>query len=295
MKKILSILSVLLFSYLLFAQNNLVFKKNYSISDISNLKINLSSEDIYFKTIYGDEISVEVFCNFDKKTPQVDLYKDTLTFSRKAKQTISGVNYECSIYIYIPEAFKFHQVEIELTSGDCKIEDLLASEGYFSFTSGDIKADYLEIPSLEMTFTSGDLKINEFRGQNLVSKSTSGNFTLDIFKGESFSIESTSGDTSLKNVYAEYFDIFSTSGNVELKLSQMIEATSRINTTSGEIELCVPKDSDFEITVDTSSGNFEDRITGRHPNIRDSYYKMYNNGGPAFELISTSGDITLYE
>lgn len=295
MKKLLSSLFVLLFSTMVFAHSNLVFNEIYSTADVDNLKVRLSSENIYFKTIYGDEITVEVYCNFDKKAPEVTLEGNTLKMSRKSKQTISGIYYESSIYVYLPENYKFTKSDILLTSGNCEIEDFMASEAYFSFTSGNLKADYLEIPTVEITTTSGDVRINEYRGQNLVAKETSGNFTINSFKGESFSIDSTSGEINLNRVSADYFEIYSTSGNVDLKLSQMIEATSRINTTSGEIELRVPRDSDFEITVDTSSGDFEDRITGRHPNIRDGYYKMYNNGGPAFELISTSGNITLYE
>lgn len=293
MKKLLSVLCGLLFSSFVFANSNLVFNEIYSTYDVNNLNITLSSEEIYFKTIHGDEITVEVYCNFDKKAPEVTLVGNTLDISRKAKQTISGINYQCSIYIYLPDNYKFNKSEITLTSGDCEIEDFMSSEAYFVLTSGNLKVEYLEVPTAKITTTSGDIRINEYRGQNLVSISTSGNFSMDSFKGESFSIETTSGNTFLNHIKCDYFDVIATSGNVTVRTSQMIQATSRIQTTSGNIDLTVPFDSDFELTVDTNSGVFNDKISDTKQTPRNGFYKAYNNGGSAFELITTSGNICL--
>lgn len=293
MKKFYTILFISLLTGMLFAKNNLISKDDFSISDITNLKIELSSHDLYFQTIHGDEISVEVYCNYEKKAPKVSLSNSTLKIT--SPSNISMAHIVSSVYIYIPDNFKFNQTEINLTSGNVVIENFMASEAYFSLTSGNLKAEYMEIPRTKLRFTSGNSKIEEFRGESLIYEVTSGNIDLYKFNGENLSIEATSADIELEDIDCEYFDIYCTSGTIDVYLTEMIEATSRISSTSGNISLRVPANSNFEVTVDSNSGDFIDKISGRKGNHRDGYYKSYNEGGPAFELITTSGDITLYE
>lgn len=287
--------------------NNESFLKN----QISNLDIKLICEDLEIKETYGDEILIEVYCNNRKKAPAIECRNETLYISSKVNFTVLG--FTCKIKVYLPANQQFSNVNIEGTSSDISIDSLSAKDLHLDSTSGDIECKSLSIDTnAKITSTSGEIDVEEIYTKELTSKTTSGEISfgkiscdtatitsnsgeinIDDFYGEYFKVNTTSGDIDIYNIDTEYFTAGSTSGEISLDFKNMISAKSQIKTTSGEINIFVPKNSSFNVAVSSSSGTFKDKISGNRLTPRSEYIQKYNEGGAQMTIRTTSGNISL--
>ena len=287
--------------------NNESFLKN----QISNIEIKLICEDLEIKETYGDEILIEVYCNNRKKAPVIECKNETLYISSKVNFTVFG--FICKVKVYLPANQKFSNVKIEGTSSDISIDSLYSEDFYLDTTSGEIECTNLSIENNSIiTSTSGEIDIEEISTKELTSKTTSGEISfgkiscdtatitsnsgeinIDDFYGEYFKVNTTSGEIDIYNIDTEYFAAGSTSGEISLDFKKIISAKSQIKTTSGEINIFVPKNSSFNVAVSSSSGTFKDKISGNRLTPRSEYIQKYNEGGAQMTIRTTSGNISL--
>ena len=267
--------------------NNESFLKN----QISNIEIKLICEDLEIKETYGDEILIEVYCNNRKKAPVIECKNETLYISSKVNFTVFG--FICKVKVYLPANQKFSNVKIEGTSSDISIDSLYSEDFYLDTTSGEIDIEEISTKELTSKTTSGEISFGKISCDTATITSNSGEINIDDFYGEYFKVNTTSGEIDIYNIDTEYFAAGSTSGKISLDFKNIISAKSQIKTTSGEINIFVPKNSSFNVAVSSSSGTFKDKISGNRLTPRSEYIQKYNEGGAQMTIRTTSGNISL--
>lgn len=215
MKRLSFILFFMFFSYLCFSQNtNLIYKEYFDYENIENLIISSFDSDINTTKYSGDSILIEVYSNNINYLPSINIKDKTLSISGVQK-SIPENNY-LTINLYFPVNF-------------------IPQELNFSTTYGNLNIDYLP------------------DSQNIDISTQCGNINLSNSKTSSIIISSIDGNLNLSNIHADYF-IFETTGkgNINFVLNWLPEATSKISTKVGNINLNVSltKNQDYQNNPD---------------------------------------------
>lgn len=310
MKKLTSALLPLFFISALFAENkNLVFKENYN--NIKSLNIELHSEALSIKEIYGDELSVEIYTNNKRFMPTITNTNDILSITSSSKSMRFGEY--CNVEIYIPQDYKFKTVALNQSSGALKIENLNAENIAITATSGALSANSLSADyklklqrssgatkietaaadDFELNSTSGSVKINKINSIDSSIISTSGSISINKMDTESFDLKSTSGSVMISKIACDFFTLNSTSGSTNLEFESVPTATSRIRTTSGSVKLYFPSSEGFDLLFSTNSGSFTDSINGERNSPHGSITNSYFGGGSEIIVSTTSGSLSI--
>jgi DUF4097 and DUF4098 domain-containing protein YvlB len=200
-------------------------------------------------------------------------------------------------------------VEVSSTSGDVWMKKIRGDLN-LETTSGDVEISMVE-GNVVVSGTSSDLKMFDVKG-NLDLSSTSGNCSAEGVVG-SIQINNTSGDISLKemggNIEATTVSgdmiidqiegglhLETTSGDIEVKTKILPQYEYFVETTSGYIHFLLPKDSNAEVKLETSSGSLDCKLPLTVSAVSRNLLKgELGQGGPRINLITTSGDIGLSE
>lgn len=292
--------------------DNIVAKEYFQIENLENINIDLTFENIEIKTITGSEILVEISSNYSKIIPEVSTSNNSFSIKSKKKNLSSFGNF-CTVYVYIPSTFFPKNTNIFTTSGNIYLEDLETDDLVISTKSGNSKVVLSKInnkinisshsgkTSIDTTtstiFTtlslSGNIEIENLSAQEIICQSSNGKIEAAKLACEYLNLQSSSGTIEANNTKCEYFDLDSKSGSVKLQLENQIEAESSIKTTSGKINLIVPEDMNFQITANSSSGTFYDKITNNTYKPKHNFNLKFNELGIEIFLDTTSGSIIL--
>lgn len=200
-------------------------------------------------------------------------------------------------------------IDVDVTSGDLWIKRV---KGHLALetTSGDVEISMIE-GGVIASGTSSDLEIFDIKG-NLNLSSTSGNVSAEDVVG-SIQINNTSGDISLKEMQGNIdattvsgdvmidqkeggLHLESSSGDVEVKTKIFPQYKYYMETSSGYIRLLLPRDSNAEVELETSSGSLDCKLPLTVSSVSRNLLKgKLSEGGPQINLITTSGDISLGE
>ena len=228
-KKIFAIVITLFLASALFADSkNIVYNESFAFEGLDSIDITLSYENLKISQIYGDEIVIEIGSNNIKKIPEVLLVQDELSSSLKiaTKTKRATLGNDCTVYLYIPQ-------------------DFLAQEIHISLVSGNLLADIL-------------------KAQNaLYIKNTSGRIDIAVVSTDFLNAGCVSGNITLQKVSAGYLDIKNTSGNIFVELEKPTQASSKVATISGKIQIYYKKnespfsDDSPDFIISTVSGKIE--------------------------------------
>ena len=299
----------------LFATPNLIEKKDIEGASIKNLYVDLASEIIEIYDTADSDIAIEIYCNNKQYVPQVKVNGSSLYITRQKEFNISLFKaLRCEVKVFIPREKTFNEIEIETSSGKIKIKtDLYAGKLKVSSSSAEIESENcLYSDSIKIKTTSGDINVAKADADSLVIESTSGEIELVGYTGGTGSLRTTSGEIAcaafaveyakfntnsgritVKNLDCDYFDSETTSGSQYFVLKNAPIAKSNINSTSGSVDLIVPKSADFEVEVHSNSGSFKSGFSNNRFVPRQSFHEKINAGGAVINVSTTSGSIEL--
>lgn len=302
-------------SFNLFATPNLIEKKDIENATIKNLYIDLGSEELELYETSDSNIGIEIYCNNKLYIPVVRVSGSTLEIIRQKEFNIRFFQIShCVIKVFIPQEKTFDEIKIESSSGEIKSETNLVAdtikisttsaeielgEGLFAddikirSTSGDIDIHILDADNISVESNSGEIEIDSYTGGTGTVKTTSGEITIDKFGAEYAKFQSTSGEITVKELDCDYFDASTTSGSQYYSLKVAPLAKSNITSSSGSIDLTVPKSADFEIEVHSNSGSFKDGFSNNKFVPRQTFHEKINAGGAVINVSTTSGSIEL--
>jgi len=166
------------------------------------------------------------------------------------KSFSAWVNYE----IWVPPETKLN---IKTTSADIEIEDI-EEKVRINTVSGDVRGESIK-GVIDLSAVSGDIYLQDIQG-DLHLEGTSSDMELEQIRGD-IRIDCTSGDLTLQRIHGNIeasttsgdmdmdlvqggLDLNTISGDVEVKADISTAGEFDIETTSGEIFLYLPEDSD---------------------------------------------------
>lgn len=313
MKKLLSTTLTLLFSVMLFAnENNITYKQSCS-KNIKNVDINLSYEKLEIIETSGNEFTIQIECNNKRKQPRVEWDDDTIHI--KSVSHFSSIADRCKVELSIPKDYMFNNFNVSSSSGTVNIENLKSDDfeitstsgeininniyaqddGKIKSTSGSINIDNISADTVEINSTSGSINIENCEAVEAKFESTSGTIKLNNFDGEYIESDTTSGSQKYSNCFCDYFNLESTSGSITLELTEAPLASSSIESTSGSIKLYIPKEKSFDLVYETNSGSLNDNFNDNKFSPRHEYRNSYFGGGPEIKVETSSGSLEIDE
>lgn len=309
MKKLIIGTLLLSLASSVFALPNLLDKQEVTESSIKNLNFGLAWENLEIQETYGNTIDVEIYSNNRKASPRIKTSGSTLYIDSTSSFAIGT---RCTVIVYIPQHKNFNEIELKASSGEITVKTLLSAQKIFITTSsgeiyseqglyadtiklrassGDIEANNLDANDFTAETSSGEILIKQYTGSTGTLTATSGEIEVNGFAAEYTSFKTTSGEIEVKQLDCDYFDAKSTSGEIYLELINAPLAKSSATSTSGSINIVLPKDASFEVASHSNSGTLKNKFTSNKFVPRDTYYEKINGGGPLLELSTTSGSI----
>lgn len=182
------------------------------------------------------------------------------------------------------------RVKCKTISGNIHLEHIIGDTELIT-TSGDLMVHDLE-GSFDAESVSGDMVLKKIIG-NTDIKTTSGEIGVRNLKG-SFEAESVSGDIDVASFsQAEEIEIETVSGDISIEGILSPNGSYTMISHSGDIKLEIPKSSDFELQIRTSTGDmacdFELKVYGKID--RKQLQGIVGKGGASLNISTFSGDI----
>jgi lia operon protein LiaG len=150
----------------------------------------------------------------------------------------------------------------------------------------------IETAQLNLMTVSGDIKIEELIAEKIRTSSTSGDIIVNDYTGD-MDANSTSGDISLTDG-RENEDVDASTVSGDILIEQDAVSDMKLGSTSGDIRVKLPEDSQFYLDINTVSGDIK----------QDFSLKVFSSGRRDLEgevgdgedriMVSTiSGDVTI--
>jgi lia operon protein LiaG len=255
--------------------------KTFEPSEISSIEVDLVSDDLNIIPTTKGDITVHLYgqasTNVKRSLPRLVAYKtgDKLHIEVEQRPNIFfaiNIRRTTTLDIYIPQ-IQLEEMDIDIVSGDVRIEDLESSRLVIDSTSGDMMLEEIRSEKIRIGSTSGDVSVRDYTGSIDVTN-TSGSVSLISGSGnEDIFIKSVSGDILIDQDAVSDMSIEVTSGDVRVTLPREAEFYLDASNISGEIK------QDFAMKTVSSSRR---KLEG---SVGDSEYRIAIN--------ATSGDITV--
>ena len=154
------------------------------------------------------------------------------------------------LHVYLPKSIAWKNVEVDAVDVDITVADMVIS-------------------NLNVDLVDGDLSLSDVKLEDLFFDSMSGNFTA-------------------KGSQIEKIKVDTTSGRINASLTNCPRSI-QFDTLSGDTKLYLPDNSEFELQVDTFSGDFASDFTG----IYNEDHFTVGNGSARFEINTTNGSVEI--
>lgn len=216
-------------------------QETIALDGIQNIRMDFSSENISITPVDDNQIKVVETCNKSLRESEkftATSENGTLTISQGRGRFfigIFGMNMNRKVELFIPRSYA-GSLGLNLNSGNVVISDALTLKSFdSSLDSGNFEAGSLAVSEdAVITTDSGNVKIGGLTSKNYSLRVTSGNIRIDDLSGSG--------------------EIKGTSGNIRID-SLSISGIADVKTTSGNIEIVLPRDLSFEFEGYTASGN----------------------------------------
>jgi lia operon protein LiaG len=140
--------------------------------------------------------------------------------------------------VYIPDEYN-QKLHVNIGSGNFK------SKGYST-------SKPLELDEFLLDLGSGNVDLEYVKTKNFEGDVSSGNVKMDSLVTNKGSIDISSGNVNLKNYQGELVSDIS-SGNLDIQMDKL-DGNIKIDISSGKANIDLPKDADFQLNGDVSSG-----------------------------------------
>ena len=217
----------------------------------------------------------------------------------------SGISCWVDYRISVPSKTRLN---IKTTSADVEVGNI-QEKVRINTVSGDVEAESID-GVLDFSSVSGDFYLQEIKG-DLILEGTSSDMELEQIKGD-VRIDCVSGDLTLQEIWGNIeastssgdidveqsegeLDLNTISGDVEVKTEISTEGKYIIETTSGEVFLYLPEDSNARLECESQSGSISTRIPVKVLSTSKRYLEgELGTGGKSRIFLSTvSGDINV--
>jgi len=281
--------------------NNIDESKQYDISNIQNININVDSSDVKIFLTNEDKVRAHFYGNYSsnntKGLPYLEVKEkgNILNVEVEHPKSVIIFNINNSNYkldVYIPEKYA-NDIKINSSFGDVYIDELNVNDFICDTDSG--KVDIKSLHSKKSSFNSsfGDVNIDELKVNELICETDSGNVNIKSLHSEKSSFDSSFGNITVDNFLGE-FNGKSDSGKYNVTFEEL-QNNVNIETSFGKVKLKFPKNSNFELDFGTSFGDFSSDFpmtTARDKNDKDVKGTV-GKGGNKVKVETDSGNLEI--
>jgi len=285
---------------------NIDESEKVSTADVDSIKIITSSADVIVEPVSGGEVKAELKGYvFHRGITEDDLPilqvteqsgKVDIRVQHKTGFNIGYQEINLTLTVQVPESFK-GSLGIDTSSGDVQAVGLALEELRIDTSSGEAVLSSSSAGALNITTSSGDIEMDTVTADRIGAESSSGEFKGDFIQAGRFSREASSGDTRIRRFSGEFFSD-SSSGSVTAEFAEFTMDID-ITSSSGDIVVRLPASSEFEVAIETSSGDIECEwpitmtIGGK---VKDNkLFGTVGDGGPLVKIEASSGDVEIFE
>lgn len=275
------------------ADIKLVNTQEISPDGLNLIKATYISDHVTVYKSPSDKVILKEYMSKDEPRyyANVSQSKDSLTI-RSGERPKLGIFTAFSAYaeIYLPEAY-MGDFYVKNTSGSIEFVDKMAlADVNIDITSGSAKLNDIAAKELEIETSSGAIKYNDIKASDVDITTNSGSIKgRDIVSDTSW-IKSTSGGIAIGEISGKA-DLKTTSGSITFDCSADVGDVT-VKSTSGRITVSVPKGLAFNFSANSTSGGidapFADKQSG-------SFKKVSTTVGTdpkiSIDLSTTSGGI----
>ncbi|MBP1744426.1 MAG: hypothetical protein H6Q58_1404 [Firmicutes bacterium] len=243
-------------------------QETISLGGIEKIKMDFSSENIVITPTDDDEIRIVESANRNLRdrekfsTSRDGAILDISQGQNRMVIGIFGMSMNRKVELFIPRSYA-ESLELELDSGNVIFSDDVAVKDFSSsIDSGNFEAGTLKVAGEASIETdSGNVRIASMDSLAYNIKVSSGNIRIDYLKG-SGEIKGTSGNIKVGRLdIIEYADVRTTSGNIELIMPRALNFEFEGYTASGNIN------TDFEIMYQTDKKHASGKV-GVEPYVK---------------------------
>lgn len=256
-----------------------------------------------------------------------------VTIQQRSNNTTGIGRSDLKLDVYLPEDYN-HILRLRTSSGEIAIGKLILDELELTASSGDLKAEFIETNIIRVHTSSGKVTMNVIETEIISQKSSSGSVEIGYLTTEEAYLESSSGrinieslkasmlqhrassgELKIQSVEVEKGSISSSSGDITLLnnkgeltiasssgdvLLEFLEFENdlKIATSSGKVNVKLPKGSEFMANLFTNSGklNMDFPITLELREINNKQIRgVVGNDAYKVDVATSSGDISINE
>ena len=281
---------------------------------ITKINIDYISGNVKVKGTDTDSVTVEETANTELDSDhQVHTWVDGDTLYVRYCVSTKSINFnkiEKSLEITIPEAQELDDFVIEVSSGNIDLDGFTTENLNSHASSGNMNIDS-SATVIELKSSSGNVGLTQNgNSDSLKIKASSGNIVI-IQNGDckSFDIDSSSGGVTAAMGTVNTLNVDVSSGGIKLDADEIKDLTtkassghsdislrkapetSKINCSSGGIDVSIPEDSDITVHVKISSGEFNYEL----PFTKDGKDYINGNGTNDMEINCSSGNVGFHK
>lgn len=243
-----------------------------AVNDVKEINAELSSEPVTFEKTSGSEIIVCFMGDWTDITPHADLNGGIIKIYTEKNRKIYTFSNR-SVKILVP-VYKndFSEIKCEVASGSIHVNGFAADE-------------------FELYTASGSIRLTDCTARETEVNSASGSITFENCNFRDAEAKAASGSIHISGSYDE-LDVHSSSGSIHADLEKPLVNDSSFGSSSGSINLSLPKNSNFKLKYKCNSGTMKNEFTGTDGK---SGTDVCGSGNPLIEATTTSGSIRIFK
>lgn len=212
--------------------------KNFTIEGNSeNLEVKFveSSSDMGSIELEG-KFSQKVMDRITETTVSDDSFHLDLTTGFEFHLlSLDFTNTKTYITVALPNNDKLDNLNVNISSGNMKIDNILANNASISTASGNLTVNNALAQELTLKTVSGNINAQEITSSNLNANVSSGNIKLTDISGE-LTAKATSGNITISQKEIGNADVKASSGNVIFNVAKGFSGFYDLQSTSGSIK-----------------------------------------------------------
>lgn len=221
----------------------------FDVDEIHEINIAYSSENLVFYKSETNQIVIKEYFYGNRKSTQLEIIGETLHIRNEVPTIVFFGWISERVEVYLPESY-VGDLKATTKSGNIKIEEIgEIKELKVSASSGNITCKEVKADSIHASASSGNITFGKAQGKRHFTAS-SGNIKVMAGEGDTYA-DAKSGNITIEDISGE-LSAFASSGNIKADFIQI--GNIDVKTSSGNIKLGIPKDSEFSYEASANSG-----------------------------------------
>ena len=260
-----------------------IYSKSIDLKDIDTVNINFDNYTTIVQSYPGDNLSISIYSKYNSSSAQnkqIELLSNSIdnkVLKVTPSQNILSVNeYRNNISFLIKIPYSY--------SNSVNINN----------SNGNIDLTNLNLKNLNIKSTNSDVLINNLNAESTTISTTSGNIVTNGLNSKELALNTTDGSISSTDNFSNS-SISTINGYISALISSNLSNLT-INSTSGDVNLSIEKDSNLTLTYSTINGSlYRDSSDNNSDYVDTDTTLTFGNGSGKVNIKTVHGDLNISE